>query len=379
MTTSESTVRISGTDPTEASKTRVLAALNSPGNQRLLIDWLAERSGYTGLEAADGDLSTVDFDIVVVDRQTLQAMATGIREAKEASGTFLPVLLVTADIDKNPGGMPGKDERGDVDHDLVDEVLHTPIDEAVLERRLMTLAQTRAQAVALEAQKEQLMLLNRITRHDIRNEMNVVMGWTEALESHTDEEGDEMRERILSSSQHVVDLTRAVRDFVDALGSADEVELEPIPLREVLTEEFEKRQSTFEAAEFSLGSDIPSVRVLANDLLASVFRNLLNNAVQHNDTKTPRVTISVERQEERVQVSVIDNGPGIEPALRPAVLGRTDEGLDHPAAGIGLYLVETLVNQYGGRVTLADASSGGLKATIDLKIATDVTHAQDDG
>lgn len=52
-----------------------------------------------------------------------------------------------------------------------------------------------------------------------------------------------------------------------------------------------------------------------------------------------------------------DNGPGIPPDRRDAVLGRTDQGLDHPAAGLGFHLVDTLVSQYGGTLRISESDA----------------------
>jgi len=236
----------------------------------------------------------------------------------------------------------------------------------VLRRRLDTLARIRAQSLALERKTDQLLLLNRITRHDIRNEMNVVLGWTEQLADHTDETGDGIRQRVLDSSQHVVDLTKAVREFVDTLQIAGDPNLEAVALEDAVTDELTKRRATFEDAEFVVDGEIPQVHVCANDLLASVFRNVLNNAVQHNDSDTPRVEITVGERAETVAITIADNGPGIPPNQRDAVLGRSDQGLDHPAAGLGLYLVDILVMQYGGTLQISDATLGGASIEIEL-------------
>jgi signal transduction histidine kinase len=200
--------------------------------------------------------------------------------------------------------------------------------------------------------------------------MNVISGWTEQLAGHTDDVGEEIRQRVLDSSQHVVDLTKAVREFVDTLESAGDPDLQAVDLHRAVTDELTKRRSTFEDAEFVVNGGIPEGYVRANDLLASVFRNLLNNAVQHNNSESPRVEITVREHVETVVSTVADNGPGIPQAHREAVLGRTEEGLEHPAAGLGLYLVDTLVTQYGGAVQITDAELGGARVEIELQKAS---------
>jgi signal transduction histidine kinase len=64
---------------------------------------------------------------------------------------------------------------------------------------------------------------------------------------------------------------------------------------------------------------------------------------------------------------VDDDGPGIEPALREAVLQRgvrADEAA--PGSGFGLAIVRDLAELYGGSVTLDASPSGGLSVRLTL-------------
>lgn len=350
----------------ESSPVRVLSALSHTGNQRVLADWIQTQERYEVISGGKAGLADAAFDVGILDERSLREYDTLIRERKADADAFLPVLLVNSDTDDGLLDTLEQPETTPRAWQFVDEILSTPIDTAELQRRLDTLARIRAQSMALKRQTEQLLLLNRITRHDIRNEMTVVSGWTEHLADHTDDDHDQIRQRIRDSSQHVVDLTKAVREFVDTLQTAGDPDLQAIDLENVVSTELTKRRSTFGEAQFDVSGAIPQVHVRANDLLASVFRNLLNNAVQHNDSDTPRVEVSVVEHAETVAVTVADNGPGIPPAQRDAVLGRTEQGLDHPGAGIGLYLVDTLVTQYGGAVRISDADLGGASIEVEL-------------
>ncbi|RLM53703.1 PAS domain-containing sensor histidine kinase [Halobellus sp. Atlit-31R] len=217
----------------------------------------------------------------------------------------------------------------------------------------------------LETRNEQLLVLNRIVRHDIRNDMSVSLGWSDLLEDHVDEEGREILDRIHNHDQHVVDLTKTVRDFVETLEDDTDPTLEPIAVERVVDDVLETWTRAYGDAELDV-VDVPDAHVDANELLTSVFRNLLNNAVQHNDKETARVRIDGDVREETVVVRIADNGPGIPDDRKDAVFGRSDAGLDDPAAGVGLYLVDTLVAQYGGSVSLDDNDPEGTVAVVEL-------------
>ncbi|MBV0902179.1 PAS domain-containing sensor histidine kinase [Haloarcula salina] len=214
--------------------------------------------------------------------------------------------------------------------------------------------------------EQELELLNRIVRHDIRNDMAVVLGWVEILTDHVDDEGAEYLQKILASGEHVVDLTETARDYVETVTSNEDVAVEPISLDSILETELSLRRESYPAAEFVLNGSLPEVTVAADSMLSSVFRNLLNNAVQHNDEDTPHVEVSCVVRDEAVRVRIADNGPGIPDDQKDIVFGKGERGLGSPGTGIGLYLVERLVTQYGGEVWAEDNQPTGTVFVVEL-------------
>lgn len=208
---------------------------------------------------------------------------------------------------------------------------------------------------SLRQQRKQLDVLNRVLRHDIRNDMNVVVAWGEMLEDEVTPEGQEKLDRILRAGRHVVELTNVARDL-SALIHGDEMpNLKSISLRQILSEELEKRRETFSHAEITMPEPPdPGTHVLANELLSSVFRNLVNNAVQHNHTAQPKVMITVKENVGSVRIRVADNGPGIPDDIKEDLFGEGEKGLESGGTGMGLFLVDSLVESYGGDVWIED-------------------------
>lgn len=207
----------------------------------------------------------------------------------------------------------------------------------------------------LRQQRKQLNVLNRVLRHDIRNDMNVVVAWGEMLADEVTPEGQEKLDRILRAGRHVVELTNVARDLSGLIHGDETPTPKPIPLRQILTEELEKRRETFSDAEIMMPEPPDQdTHVLANELLSSVFRNLVNNAVQHNHTAQPTVLITVKETVGSVRVKVADNGPGIPDDVKADLFGEGEKGLESGGTGMGLFLVDSLVESYGGDVWVED-------------------------
>ncbi|MXR20044.1 PAS domain-containing sensor histidine kinase [Halobacterium bonnevillei] len=218
--------------------------------------------------------------------------------------------------------------------------------------------------------EEELEMLNRIVRHDIRNDLAIILGWAEVLEDHVDDDGREYFDKITTSGEHVVELTEIARDYAETVVANEQHAIEPTPICAVLETELSLREEAFPDAEFVVSESLPDVEVAANSMLSSVFRNLLNNAVQHNDEDTPVVEVSCELRDEDVVVRIADNGPGIPDGQKEEVFGKGEKRLDSPGTGIGLYLVHTLVNQYGGDVWIEDNDPTGTVFVVELPRAT---------
>ncbi|MFB6196671.1 MAG: ATP-binding protein [Halobacteriaceae archaeon] len=222
----------------------------------------------------------------------------------------------------------------------------------------------------LEEANRKLEALNRLVRHDIRNDMNVLLGWLTLLEDHVDEDGEEYLHKMQRTGNHIVELTEITAEYVETLTSEAEMDVQPIALKPLLQTEVEIRSELYPNAVFSVQGEIPDVSVRANELLSSVFRNILNNAVQHNDADVPRAEISVEDLEGVIRVGIADNGPGIPDGQKHRVFGKGESGVDSPGTGIGLSLVNTLISQYDGEVWVEDNEPRGAKFVVELPKAS---------
>jgi signal transduction histidine kinase len=105
------------------------------------------------------------------------------------------------------------------------------------------------------------------------------------------------------------------------------------------------------------------VRAQREDL-DEMIGNLLDNACKWAKA---RVTIISRAEASSLEITIDDDGPGLEPAKRDVVLKRgvrADEAA--PGSGLGLAIVRDLAELYGGAVTLEGSPLGGLRARLLL-------------
>jgi signal transduction histidine kinase len=98
--------------------------------------------------------------------------------------------------------------------------------------------------------------------------------------------------------------------------------------------------------------------------LDEMLGNLLDNACKWGRS---RIAVGAAAEGGTVVITVDDDGPGLEPSLRDAVLQRgvrADEAA--PGSGLGLAIVRDLAELYGGSIVLDASPSGGLRARLRL-------------
>jgi PAS domain S-box-containing protein len=120
----------------------------------------------------------------------------------------------------------------------------------------------------------------------------------------------------------------------------------------------------------SLGDGLPPVRV-DGSRMHQVFLNLIENAVQHSPrgaTVTVRAAVVRRDAARRLEVSIIDQGPGFReedlPHIFEPFFTRRRGG-----TGLGLSIVQRIVEQHGGEILARNGPTGGAIMTIQLALS----------
>ena len=255
----------------------------------------------------------------------------------------------------------------DEDGDTVDVILEAvEIEDSRLVAYVQDITAQKEYERQLKDQRDSLEVLNQVLRHDIRNDLQLVTAYADLLaEECEDEEVKEYITTVQESADHAVELTDTAREMADVMVSVTQ-DSQQVNLRAVLEKEVSEVQSAYPNAAVTYDTTIPPVSLTASDMISSVFRNLLKNAIQHNDKPVAEVTVSATEQDDMVSVRVADNGPGVPDDQKEAIFGKGERGLESAGTGIGLYLVETLVTDYGGEVWVEDNDPEGSVFIVEL-------------
>ena len=214
-------------------------------------------------------------------------------------------------------------------------------------------------------QERHLNVLQRVLRHNLRNEVNVITGEVErALDTVENKQTQDALEGIQETAHGLSKLCTEAQTIRKVLTESPT--LVPTELKPVVDTVSKHCLQRFTQASISV--DCPAdLTVQADSRLQIVVDSLVDNAVRHNTASLPKVTVSASVvANDDVELSVVDNGPGI-PETEQRVLTDDEQisPLSH-SSGLGLWLVKWLTESYGGSFTINTPDNGGSDVRLRL-------------
>ncbi|WP_435062772.1 histidine kinase N-terminal 7TM domain-containing protein [Halobaculum sp. EA56] len=208
-----------------------------------------------------------------------------------------------------------------------------------------------------ERYEQRLKVLTRVLRHDLRNELNVVLGYADVIASTGGEETADHARNIQRSAERLASLGERVRGVDETLRSTDHGG-RPVDVVAVVEAVADRARDRFPAAEVTTDTEDDGRFAYADELLATAVWNLVENAARHHGGETPRVAVTTRCDGDTLELRVADDGPGIPDEDRAAVESGHETKLRH-ASGIGLWLVRWIVDGVDGELAFADGSDAG--------------------
>ena len=218
--------------------------------------------------------------------------------------------------------------------------------------------------------QQRLRVLNRVLRHDLRNDMNVILGHADLLAETIDDPARRKHvETIRKKALSLVSLGERAREVDQTLHGEDR-ERQPVEVTSVVRAKVEELRETHSSVV--VNTHLPDEQwVLATNHVGTALTNVVDNALEHNDRILPRVGISVSRHagSDDVEIRVVDNGPGIPASELEALEAGIETQLQH-ASGLGLWLVKWILNGSYASIDFEERDARGTAVVMRFQPAS---------
>ncbi|MDP2074134.1 PAS domain S-box protein [Hydrogenophaga sp.] len=233
----------------------------------------------------------------------------------------------------------------------------------------------------LETSVQQLQAVNRelesftySASHDLRTPLRGIEGFSSLLlDEHSDQLDDQGREYLKRIQRATIHMSTLVNDLL-AYSRLQQLtdHIEPVDLAAAVQAVAAPFHDEIEARGGQLQVTMgDGVAVRANPQgLAIVLRNLIDNALKFTPAgQAPQIRIEAQTLNDRVLLSVSDNGIGFDMKYHDRIFGmfqRLHRQEQIPGTGIGLALVLKAVERMGGRIRAQSTTGQGARFEIDL-------------
>ena len=241
----------------------------------------------------------------------------------------------------------------------------------MIERQRLTAAAAAAKPLA-EADRIKAALLAAVS-HELRTPLasakaavaslrSSEMTWTPAEQADLLATADESLDSLTRLMANLLDLSRLQAGAMSA-------SLHPVALNRVVARAVDELGPTGEAVTVRVPADLPAVHA-DETLLERVVANLVANAARHAPAHRP-VTVTGSTLAGRVELRVIDRGPGIPPQTGSGCSHRSNGSTPTipPGLGLGLALSRGFAEAMDATLVPEDTPGGGLTMVLSLSVA----------
>jgi len=205
----------------------------------------------------------------------------------------------------------------------------------------------------LELREQRLEVLNRVLRHNLRNQVDVIQANAEVL---ADESAGELADSIIDSADRLTELGRSARSIDQIVSRPAETATVDIgALLEGVTDRLAEESGpalSVSLSEGSLRTDKQALEAAAE----SAIEGALSRA-------SDRVSVSLDSTSQGFTLTVTDDGPGIPEDELASVTAGTETSLQH-ATGLELWRLKWAVTKLNGELSVEN--EGGTRIDITI-------------
>lgn len=220
-----------------------------------------------------------------------------------------------------------------------------------------------------------------LASHELKTPLTAILGNIQLFQRRITKEAS-LGERERRTVQVILNQAHRLNAMVKSLLDASRIETghlsimpERLNLYALVSRIVDEMQSALETRDIDVRCETQSIMIIGDEMrLEQVFQNLIQNALKYSAADAP-VRIILTQQNEHIEVAVVDQGIGIPQTSIPQLFDRfyratnVQDGVIG-GMGIGLYVVNEIVELHGGKVWAESVEGEGSTFTVRLPLVT---------
>jgi PAS domain S-box-containing protein len=217
-----------------------------------------------------------------------------------------------------------------------------------------------------------------VASHDLQEPLRMVSSYTQLLGKRY---ADNLQGDAQEFMHYIVDGAARMKQLIEDLLAYSRVgtrgkDFKPVPLEAPLRRAVTNLRAAIEESGAAVTWDpLPTLDI--DELqIGQLFQNLIGNALKFRGPSVPRVHVASSEKESEFEITVSDNGIGIEPAYFERifmVFQRLHTMGEYPGTGIGLAICKKVIERHGGRIWVTSTPGEGSQFHFTLPKHTEAS------
>ena len=207
----------------------------------------------------------------------------------------------------------------------------------------------------LQRSNQELEQFAYVASHDLREPLRKIRSYSDLLVKRYQGQLDERADKYINYiTDSVIRMQALITDLLTySRVSRNELILEPTDLGEIIQQTLTDLSPAIEENHAIINTTLLPI-VQGNSLqIRQVLQNLIANAIKFRSEQPPQIDIKADCQDDFWQISIQDNGIGIDPSYSDrifAIFQRLHYREEYPGTGIGLAICQKIVERHGGKI-----------------------------
>ncbi|MCW3124780.1 MAG: hypothetical protein JWO03_438 [Bacteroidetes bacterium] len=224
--------------------------------------------------------------------------------------------------------------------------------------------------IKLEQSNDQLNQFAGVASHDLREPLRMIASYTGLLKRTMKEQMTAEQEEFM---HYIVDgatrMDRMIHDLLRLAKVDANPHLQDVKLDNVVQEIRLNSEVLIKEKNAQIRADALPIITADRTMMLQLMQNIIGNGIKYNESATPTMDIKSKKKNDRLEITIADNGIGIPDHLREKafqIFNRLPTQGEYPGSGIGLAICKKIVDSMDGTISIADNPGGGTVFTISL-------------